>query len=338
MKTPAITVLMPVYNGADYLRAAVLSILDQTFKDYEFLIINDGSTDQSAKILAEFHDPRIKIIHQKNMGLAATLNKGIALAQGKYIARQDQDDLSLPSRLEKQFHYMETHPDYALLGTQADIWVNDLPTDRQHLHANDHAVLCFELLFNNPFVHSSVMFRSDVVKELGGYSTDPARQPPEDFELWSRISRSHCIANLPEVLLVYREVQNSMSRTGNNPFLDKLIHICSENFRYYIQQTRMDTHINDVCALTQTAFHSLSPKPDIQKMLRVITDAGQILAKRYQSPIIIRLAEDHIKILRHQWIQYKLKKIHLWRIAKSFHTIYKKIRIRLNQSIFGSST
>jgi glycosyltransferase involved in cell wall biosynthesis len=324
---------LPVYNGAAYLREAIHSILNQTFTDFEFLIINDGSTDHSADILASYHDTRIQIIHQKNIGLAATLNKGIALAKGQYIARQDQDDISLPSRLAKQFAYMEQHPDCALLGTHADIWVNDQPVDRHHHHPHQHAVLCFEMLFNKPFVHSSVMFKRDAVQQIGGYTTDPSRQPPEDFELWSRLSRKHQIANLPESLLIYREVQTSMSRTGHNPFLDKLVKICSENLSHVLSVPETTPAINDVAALTHSAFHKLSKKPNLTKMKKAVIDAGQTIAKQYHDPEIQAAIDTHINILRHQYLHYQLKRFHLWPVAKHTYRIYKSIRHNLQKII-----
>ena len=122
MKNPKVTVLMSVYNGEKYLQEAIDSILEQTFKDFEFLIINDGSTDKTGEILESYHDLRIKIINnEKNIGLTKSLNKGLKLARGEYIARQDADDISMPERLEKEVEFLETHQDYAVVGAFAKI-------------------------------------------------------------------------------------------------------------------------------------------------------------------------------------------------------------------------
>ena len=118
---PKISVVMAVYNGEKYLREAIDSILNQTFKDFEFIIVNDGSTDRTREILESFIDPRIVLIHQEHMGLTKSLNRGIALAKGKYIARQDADDISMAERLEKQFNFLESHENVALLGTAGHI-------------------------------------------------------------------------------------------------------------------------------------------------------------------------------------------------------------------------
>ena len=119
---PLITVLMPVYNGAKYLNEAIDSILNQTFSDFELLIIDDGSTDQSIDLIKAYNDPRIKlIVNKKNIGQSATLNKGLELARGKYIARMDQDDISMPERLKKQMGFMDEYPKFAVPGCSSSV-------------------------------------------------------------------------------------------------------------------------------------------------------------------------------------------------------------------------
>src|ERR1700719_3127 len=119
---PLVSVVLSVHNGAADLPKAVDTILAQTFSDFELIAINNGSTDGTAAVLDGLRDPRVRVIHQDNIGLAATLNRGIALACGRYIARQDHDDLAMPTRLEKQVAFMEANPDCALVGTRAEIW------------------------------------------------------------------------------------------------------------------------------------------------------------------------------------------------------------------------
>lgn len=305
MTSPAITVLLPVYNGAADVEKAVASVLSQTFTDFELLIINDGSQDNSADLLARIKDPRIRLINQANRGLAATLNMGCSLAKGQFIARQDQDDLSHPCRLQKQLAYMLVNPDCALLGTWADIYVEDTRTGRSHDHASEHGLLCFDLLFNNPFVHSSIMFRRDAVAEIGGYSTDPDRQPPEDYELWSRMARCYRVANLPERLLIYREVSQSMSRAGVNPFLEKLVTICAENLAHASGLAAPDTACVDIAALTHSAYHRLSGQVNLDHMKAILRRAAQRIASQSVSPLVVlehaKVRED---ILRHQYIMY----------------------------------
>lgn len=307
MSAPSITVLLPVYNGAADVVQAVNAILAQTYSDFELLIINDGSKDNSAEILNALSDPRIRLIHQDNMGLAATLNKGLQLAKGKYVARQDQDDLSHPQRLEKQLAYMEAHPECIMLGTAAEIWVADTPTERVHQHPVDHGTLSFDLLFNNPFVHSSIMLRKEAVIAAGGYSTDRERQPPEDYELWSRLARIGQVANLPERLLVYREVPQSMSRTGPNPFLDKLVTICAENLAFANGLSAPTQDSIDAAAFTHSAPHRLSRRPNLKRMQQLVQQAAENIAASSATPSVRQRGQERAEILKYQFMLHRTR-------------------------------
>ncbi|MDE2598242.1 MAG: glycosyltransferase family 2 protein [Rhodocyclaceae bacterium] len=224
--------MMPVYNGAPWLPEAIDCVLSQTLPDFELIIIDDGSKDDSWAIISAFSDSRIRAIRQSNKGLAATLNIGLGLARAPYVARQDQDDWMHPERLARQYAFMEANPRVAMVGTWAEIRIGDKPDGRFHRHPVSSDVLRLRLLFDNPFVHSSLLLRADAARALGGYSEDKSRQPPEDYEFWSRIARDYDVANLPEVLTVYREMPTSMSRTGENPFLPKVLRISAENLRH----------------------------------------------------------------------------------------------------------
>jgi glycosyltransferase involved in cell wall biosynthesis len=252
-----VSVVLPVYNGSQYLRQSIESILQQSYRNFELIIINDGSQDDSQKIIDSYHDSRIRSFEQANIGLAATLNKGIGLAKGRWIARQDQDDVSFPERLTKQVHFMNTHPGYAIVGTAAQIWANETKTDRFHRHPCSDPELRAGLVFYNYFVHSSVLLDKSVVQSIGGYTTDPERQPPEDYELWSRIARKHPVRNLPDVLLAYREVGSSMSRDEKNPFPEKLILLSAENIAWALG---VSVELNEVQALANVMHRVYPPK------------------------------------------------------------------------------
>jgi hypothetical protein len=222
--------VLPAYNGAEYLRPAIDSILNQSIGTFELLIINDGSSDNSAEIIRSYSDPRIRFLEQKNQGLSATLNRGIQEARGKWIARQDQDDISYPARFAEQIGYLNKNRDCALVGSWARIVsTTGKDTGRCHKPPSSDAEIRAFMCYDNPFVHSSVIFRKEAAIAAGLYSTDKTRQPPEDFEFWSRLMKHGKLANIPRVLLDYREVPTSMSRTGQNPFLDKVIQISAEN-------------------------------------------------------------------------------------------------------------
>jgi len=178
---------MSVHNGAKHLTGAVESILSQTFGEFEFLVIDDGSTDNSCEILSSYRDTRLKIIRQSNIGLTKSLNKLLDLAQGEYIARQDADDIAMPERLAKQVRFLDEHPDYALVGTQVVI-INDSgsPIGNSNIPTR-HRDLVGRLAFYSSFVHSSVMFRKSCVVEIGGY--DELFPYAQDYELWVRLIR-----------------------------------------------------------------------------------------------------------------------------------------------------
>lgn len=200
---PRISVLLPVYNGAAFLRTAIDSILGQTCADFELLILDDGSTDDSREIAASYADPRIRRVDNgQNLGLIATLNRGLELARGEFIARMDADDISLPRRLARQVAFLEGHPKVGLCGT----WFERF-SRRGSLTVRmpeQHGPLRLFLLFDNPFLHSSIMLRRSLV-ERHGLRYDPAYPHSEDYELWARCAELTQLANLPDVLVRYRD-------------------------------------------------------------------------------------------------------------------------------------
>ncbi len=207
---PLVTVLMPVHNGERFLAEAIESILSQTFQDFEFLILNDGSTDSSRSIVAGFNDARIRLLdNDHNVGVTRTLNRGIREARGHYLARMDADDLSMPGRLDAQVAHLESHPDCAVVVTFARVIDADsrpIGNARVDLSAGE---LERELQFHNRIIHGAVMMRTDVVRGLGGYDETMARA--QDYDLWLRISDEHAIHTLPEFLYRWRDHDRSIS-------------------------------------------------------------------------------------------------------------------------------
>jgi glycosyltransferase involved in cell wall biosynthesis len=277
---PLVSVLLPVYNGADYLNDSIQSILAQTYSHLELIVIDDGSTDESYSMVMSLHDERIRSYQQENMGLARTLNRAINLARGKYFARQDQDDISLPRRIEMQVDFLERHPSNGLVGTWASIMRETEKTNRVHCHPTDNIVLQFELLFDNPFVHSSMMIRRSILEEEGGYSIDVARQPPEDYELWSRMARRCEVANIPEVLQVYREVTTSMSRLGSMPFLNRVVTISAENLCWAAGSGSNSQAAVTLAALAHGAYHRIDTLPGVGRLALLLLNACDNISDR----------------------------------------------------------
>lgn len=203
MSVPLVSVVMSVFNGELYLREAVESILRQSFRDFEFIIIDDGSTDKSGGILDAFQstDARVRVFHQENRGLIGSLNRGCGLALGKYIARMDADDIAVGDRLQRQIAFMETHPEVAVLGgavefidqTGKTLGIAQYPCHNREIQR--------ALLDSNVMWHPSVLIRKTAFVAADGYRnvTDA-----EDYDLWLRIADRFRLANLNAVLLRYR--------------------------------------------------------------------------------------------------------------------------------------
>lgn len=211
-QSPLVSILMPVYNGAKYLADAIESILNQSLTNYELIIINDGSTDETSAILDHYSDSRIiYVTHQHNQGLVKTLNQGLRLARGYYIARMDADDISLPKRLERQVQFLEQHPHIGILGTQVMyIDPQGRPLSRSFNPTQPH-LLPWHLLFSNCISHPSVMVRRAIYDHLDGYNLVSLHV--EDYDLWLRAMFVTQMANLDEIYLQYRVHPTSVSHT-----------------------------------------------------------------------------------------------------------------------------
>lgn len=208
-----VSVVLPVHNGGRYLEAAARSILNQTHRDLELIVVDDGSTDGSGSIVEAIGDPRVRLFrNEQNRGLPAALNRGLAAARAEIVARQDADDLSHPERLEKQVMYLTSNPSVGLLGTQAWMIDEEGRCCGSVTHACAHDGLVWELSFDNAFLHTSVAFRRHLVlKQHGGY--DEAWPYNQDFDLWLRLARVTRLANLPERLVASRIHGTSMTKT-----------------------------------------------------------------------------------------------------------------------------
>lgn len=204
--TPRISVVMPVYNGGPYLRASVESILAQTFGDFEFLIVNDGSTDGSGEVLDEFaqRDARVRIFHQENKGMNASNNRACAEARGEFIARMDDDDISHPERFQKQIAFMDAHPDVGILGTRVSyINAEGEPTPGEWPKWAPPGVNGWDLLFKTCLCHPTTLMRRAVLADLNFYRPDAPYA--DDYDLWSRALFTTRLANLKDKLFTRRK-------------------------------------------------------------------------------------------------------------------------------------
>jgi glycosyltransferase involved in cell wall biosynthesis len=208
-----LTVLMSVFNDQGYLTQAIESILGQSYSDFEFLIIDDGST-QDLEALSSFSDSRIVIHRQANIGLTRSLNKGIAMASGEFIARMDADDISAPERLQAQISEIESDPKLDLVGSFFEI-VDDqgMLIERKEL-ITDPIYRLWRLQFHNNYGHGTVMFRKKAVMDVGMYNE--SLMYAQDFDLWSRLSQRNNTSVVPEVLYSYRLIQHGQQASVKN--------------------------------------------------------------------------------------------------------------------------
>ncbi|NEQ98860.1 MAG: glycosyltransferase [Cyanothece sp. SIO2G6] len=206
MSVPTVSVLLPVYNAEQYLDQALQSILNQTFTDFEVIAINDGSTDRSEAILSAYaqQDKRIKLISRPNAGLTPTLNEGLGVAQGQYIARMDSDDVAFPERFAKQVAFLEQHPDCVVVGCRVmlidseGLDITPFAQETEH-DAIDNAMMSGQ---GGAICHPAAMMRCDAIRSIDGYR--PELEPCEDRDLFLRLAEVGKLANLPDILLQYR--------------------------------------------------------------------------------------------------------------------------------------
>lgn len=221
MSTPSISVVMPAWNAAATVEAAVASMLAQTCHDFELIVIDDGSTDDTAARIAAFDDPRIVLLRRPHGGIVAALNAGLAIARGRYIARMDADDVSMPTRLAKQAAMLDAEPELGLVSCLVAHeaapgeettgyalyveWINSLVS---------HEAIALNRFVESPLAHPSVMFRRTLIEAHGGYRDGPF---PEDYELWLRwLEAGVRMAKVPEPLLVWTDLPGRLSRTHDN--------------------------------------------------------------------------------------------------------------------------
>ena len=207
---PKISVLLPVYNCEKFIVETIESVLQQTYTDFELLIIDDCSTDTTIAFIEQFNDSRIQLIKkEKNTGYTDSLNFGVSIANGQYIARMDGDDICLPTRFEKQVAFLDANPKVILCGTAIQI----IGTYTILKHPPNHEEIKVKLCFGNSFYHPTVMGRIDIFQS---YPYNKAFEPAEDYDLWTRLAFQGELANLEEVLLLYRVHENQVSVEKNS--------------------------------------------------------------------------------------------------------------------------
>lgn len=336
---PLVSIVLPTMNGAQFIGDTIDALLNQTLENFELIIIDDGSTDNTAEVIRRYTDPRIRAVFQENQGVCRATNRGYAMARGKYLSRHDHDDISLPTRFEKQVEFLETHPEIAFVGCWAQIWSDGKPTGRIHQHPTTPGYIAFSLLFNSPFVHTACLLRKKVFEVTGGYTLDPNRIPPEDYECFSRVSRSFAMANIPESLVIYQEVANSMSsmlRAEQSPakkrFVSNLVRNSSENLAFASGFQASNQVTGYFGALVHQDYGNLPVQYDYAAIRELVMQAAKDITIRFHEPAVLNLLKEKLLWLDYQyhtqqghtyhWI--RLKYLYLNRpFHENFGSIYR---------------
>lgn len=300
---------MAVYNGKDFLRPAIDSILNQTHRNLEFIIINDASIDETTDILKSYTDPRLIVItNTENLGLTKSLNKALQLAKGQFIARQDADDISHPDRLATQFTFLCENPEYALVGCSARLIDEhgNLITDIKVL--SESKQIESSLANNNQFIHGSILAYKSAITSAGGYREN--FRCTQDYDLWLRMSEAYTLTNLPDVLYSLRRVSNSISMIN----FDRQLAFAFLAREFYDERKQFgtDSHFEldpkHPEELINRKFQHLLAKLEQEKyyLCLAYADESKILNKHKIARSWLKKAIKSAPTLQHRWKAQKI--------------------------------
>jgi len=305
-RDPVISVLMPAYNSIQYIESAVASILDQSWKDFELLVCDDGSSDGTYDYLTSIKDPRVRLYRNtSNKGIVRTLNFLLENARGNYIARMDADDISVRGRFEKQVAFLEANPTVGVVGS----WLLVLGTERVWEYPEEDFDIRIAMLFESPFAHPAVMVRRSVMQP---YGLD--FQHAEDYELWTRLSESTRFHNLPEALLEYRvhtSQISSLHRMEQHALSEKVLAHSRQIFcsKYGIDIDRLDKAI--------TPDRRVAPSNLIEGLIVEFLESKQEIVRRLG-----------LKLLRDRGREVS------WTTSRTIRSLITELVSRLGNKIF----
>ena len=320
-----VTVLMPVYNGEHYVARAVKSILDQTFGDFEFLVINDGSTDRSVDIIREFGDPRIRVVDTENQGVAAALCLGMEMARGAYIARMDADDECLPDRLAIEKRCLDEYDDIAVVhGSVEYIDAEGMPLNLKWDTGHSNIDTKWLLNWKNIIMHSTVMMRASVLNAHAlNYRIEMNRA--EDFDLWNRVACISDFMYLPDALIKYRVHSENISNSSPMDLqFDAQSRVIKENFqRYGVELTSGIAH--ELVVISGAA--RINPITYYYKNIngRLHSIAAELLNKFCTAHALEKKALDETQADQYlRWARYMLNTSRSYTVRLLFISLRKK--------------
>jgi glycosyltransferase involved in cell wall biosynthesis len=336
---PKVSVIMSVYNGEKYVKEAIESVLAQSFEGFEFIIIDDGSTDSSVAIVNSYDDKRIRFLkNDKNRGLAYSLNRGIDEAKGNYIARMDSDDICLKNRLELQYNFMEAHLDIGISGAAVKVFGNEV---RPLQYPSDPDELKILLLYHSPLIHPTVIFRTDILRQNKNLRYQEEPPTAEDYDMWEKASHVVKIANLSEFVLLYRvdheiKIPKYLSEQ-NQGNLDVKKRILHKLLSKEVSDQELQTHID---------FSKISTISDLDELKNIMKWATTLLESNSSQRIyneflfeyqvierayIILTQSECVKFRKLQWFtQLPIKRKRATKYAFAFKLLLKLI---LNKKI-----
>jgi glycosyltransferase involved in cell wall biosynthesis len=331
-QTPKVSVFMPVYNAGIDLIEAVQSILNQTYTDFEFVIVNDGSTDNSIELLQQFTDSRIRIINNDgNKGLIASLNIGLELCIGEYIVRMDQDDISLPTRIEKQVEFMDQHPEYGLIGT----WFQDFGDNIESklvCYSSDDIQIRIRHLYQTHISHPTALLRNSVIK-ANNLKFDPNFVHGEDYEFWVRMSAYCKLSNIPELLVLKRDHIHNIT----NKYAQTMQDTCAKVKQKQFSKMGLDLNTDEIELYTRFANGEWSFSSEEMKILYILLEKIKMSNEnshfipfdefnKYLSWKFFHLCYNSRLIGKHGWNIFHSSSFRAYYHANSFEKI--KFRIK----------
>jgi glycosyltransferase involved in cell wall biosynthesis len=318
MSTPRVSVFMPVYNAGTDLAEAIQSILNQSFRDFEFVIVNDGSTDDSLKVLQSYNDNRIRIINNEtNKGLIASLNIGLEKCVGDYIIRMDQDDISLPNRIEKQVSFLDSNSDYGLIGT----WFEDFG---EHIdsktvrYSPDDTEIRIRHLYQTHISHPTAAIRTSVLRQ-NQLLFDPEFVHGEDYEFWVRLSEFCKLSNIQELLVRKRDHPKNIS----NKYAQTMQDTCAKVKQKQFRSMGIELSVEEI--ILYERFANIDWSLDSEEMNQLLQLLEKILQANEESGFIPKADYRKYLALRFFHLSYNNKKT-LRQGWKNFHkSVFSKI-------------
>ena len=287
---PRISVILPIYNSISFIANAVESILAQTYQDFELILIDDCSTDGTIEILNKFVDTRILLVkNTSNLGLVGSLNKGLTIASGEYIARMDHDDIAMPSRFDRQIKFLDKYPEISILGTGYRLLDARGKLGIAYIPPESHDEVEWALSFMCPLAHPTVMMRRNVVELAGGYLESASYA--EDYDLWERLSHHSRFANITDPLLLLRKHPRNMSKLWLNEGGVVAAGVAKKRINYLLDESLSDDAIK--CIYSQGVISNQNSVVAVEAIIRlhkIYTDKNPLIAKKISRDAAMRCA------------------------------------------------